>query len=125
MGMIVVLVFGLIFAYFAFQNTAVITLNFLNYSIPGIPAYVVITGALLVGLIFSWFLSLMKGIGTDMTIRGKNSKIKDSGKEIDTLNKKIQLLELENSKLKEKPHADENQTNRIKTVFTKHRGNYT
>lgn len=98
--LIVTLLFGLIIAYFAIQNTAVISLNFLNFTMPGIPTYIVVVGALLVGLLLSWILSLLNDIATGFTIRGKDSKIKDYSKENAELLKINHQLELENTRLK-------------------------
>lgn len=98
--LIVSLFLGLVIAYFATQNTAVIPLNFLNYSIPGIPVYIVAGGALLVGLFFSWIISLINKITTGLTLRGKEHKISDFKKENAELTKQIHQLELENARLK-------------------------
>lgn len=97
--LLVTVLFGLIIAYFATQNTGVIALNFLNYEIPGIPVYIVVIGALLVGLFLSWIIALINEIGTGFTIRGKESKIKDYKKENTELLKINHQLELENAKL--------------------------
>lgn len=99
-SLILTLLFGLIIAYFAAQNTGVITLNFLTYTIPGVPTHVVVVGALLVGLFLSWIMSLVNSIGTGFTIRGKESTIKDYKKENAELIRKIHQLELENTRLK-------------------------
>lgn len=96
---IITLLFGLIITFFAIQNTGTVTLNFLNYTIPGIPTYLVIVGALLVGLLFSWIISLVKDIGTGFTLRGKENKIKDYKKENAQLLKENHQLELENTRL--------------------------
>lgn len=98
--LIVTVLFGLIIAYFATQNTGAISLNFLNYTMPGIPTYIVVIGALLVGLFLSWIISLINDIGTGFTIRGKESKIKDYRKENAELTKRIHQLELENTRLR-------------------------
>ncbi len=103
--LIVTLLFGFVIAYFATQNTADISLNFLNYSLPGIPAYVVVGGALLIGVFLSWIISLVGRINTGLTMRGKDSKIKDYKKENEELTKQIQELELENTKLKTETNA--------------------
>lgn len=97
--LIITIFFGLIITYFAIQNTGTISLNFLNYTIPGIPIYVVVVGALLIGLFFSWILSLVKSVSTGFTIRGKESKIKDYKKENAELTKQIHQLELTNARL--------------------------
>lgn len=97
--LIVTVLFGLLIAYFATQNSGSISLNFLNYTIPGIPIYIVVAGTLLVGLLFSWIISIVNGIATDFTLRGKDSKIKDYRKENAELVKKNHQLELENARL--------------------------
>ncbi|MDO8573714.1 MAG: lipopolysaccharide assembly protein LapA domain-containing protein [Candidatus Daviesbacteria bacterium] len=102
--LIVTVLFGLIIAYFAIQNTAVISLNFLNYT-AGIPAYIVIVGALLAGLFLSWTISFVNDIATGFTMRGKDSKIKDYKKENAEYLKQIHQLELENTRLKAESSA--------------------
>lgn len=105
--LIVTVLFGLIIAYFAIQNTAVISLNFLNYQVTGIPLYIVVVGALLVGLLISWILSIVNSISTGFKIMGKESKIKDYRKENAGLLKQIHQLELENTKLKAETNTPE------------------
>jgi len=91
--------FGSVIAYFATQNTERLSLNFWNYSVPGIPIYIVVVGGLLAGLLLSWVISLVNSIVTAFTIRGKESTIKDYRKENAELTKKIHQLELENARL--------------------------
>lgn len=98
--LIVIVLFGLIISYFANQNTEAITLNFLNYSLPAIPLYIVVGGALLIGLLISWIISLVNDIGTSFALSGKESKIKDYKKENAELVKRINQLESENTSLK-------------------------
>lgn len=99
-GFIVFLVFGLVLAYFATQNTGVISLSFLDYTIPGVPAYAAIIGALAAGLFFSWVVATVRKITTGFIMRGKDNKISDSKKENAELLKKVHQLELENDQLK-------------------------
>lgn len=102
---IITLIFGLILTFFAVQNTGPVTLRFLNYTTSGIPTYLVVVGALLVGLLLSWIISLVKDIGTGMTMRGKENKIKDYKKENTQLLKENHQLELENARLKATKNA--------------------
>jgi len=97
--LIFTVIFGLALAYFATQNTALITLNFLNYTISGVATYVAVVGALLIGLFLSWIISIINDIGTSFTLAGKENKIKDYKKEIDELTKQNHQLELENTRL--------------------------
>lgn len=98
--LIVTVLFGLIIAFFAIQNTATISLKFLNYTMPNVPSYIVIVGALLVGLFSSWIISFINDIATGFTMRGKDSKIKDYKKENAEYLKQLHQLEIENTKLK-------------------------
>lgn len=98
--LIVTVLLGSVIAFFATQNTEVISLSFLNYSLKDIPVYIVIVGALLVGLFLSWIISLINGITTGFAMMGKESAIKDYKKENTELLKKIHQLELENTRLK-------------------------
>ena len=103
--LIITILFGLGFTYFAIQNTGTVTLNFLSYSFSGIPTYLVVVGALLVGLLFSFIISLFKDIETGFTMRGKENKIKDYKKENVQLLKENHQLELENTRLKATKNA--------------------
>lgn len=97
--LIIIVVLGFFLSFFATQNTGQISLHFLNYSLSGISIYVVVIGALLVGLFFAWVISLVSGIGTGFTMRGKESKIKDYKKENAELMRQIHQLELTNTRL--------------------------
>lgn len=98
--LLVTVLAGLVIAFFATQNTGIITLFFLEYKLVNIPIYIVIVGALLVGLFLGWILSLINGIATGFTIWGKESRIKDYKKENADLLKEKHQLELENTRLK-------------------------
>ncbi|MBP6913385.1 MAG: LapA family protein [Candidatus Levybacteria bacterium] len=89
---------GLIIAFFATQNTGSVTLNLLTYSL-SIPIYMVVIGALLVGLIFSWIVIMGKSIGTGFAMRGKEHKITDYKKENAELLRQIHQLEITNARL--------------------------
>ncbi len=103
--LILTVLFGLVIAFIATQNTGNISLYFLNYTLPGIPTYIVVVGALLFGLFLSWIISLVSGIGTNFALWGKDSKIKDYKKENAELLKLNHQLELENTRLKAETNA--------------------
>jgi uncharacterized integral membrane protein len=98
--LIITILFGLVLAYFATQNTDPISLKFLQYTIPNIPTYVVVVGSLLVGLFLSWIISLVNDISNGFAMQGKEKVIKDYRKESADLTKKVHQLELENTRLK-------------------------
>lgn len=64
-----------------------------------------VVGALLVGLLLAWIISLVNDVSTGLTIRGKESKIKDYSKENAELLKANHQLELENTRLKAETNA--------------------
>lgn len=89
-------------AYFATQNTNLINLHFGTYTSPDIPLYLVVTGALLLGLLLAWIFSLVNSLSSKMTIHGKENKIKEDERTITELTKTTHQLELDNARLKEK-----------------------
>lgn len=97
--LIFTVLFGLIIAYFAAQNTSIISLNFMQYRLPGLPLYIVIVVAFLLGSLLSWIISLVNSIAVGFNLRGKETKIKDFGKENVELLKLNHQLELENTRL--------------------------
>ncbi len=96
--LILVILFGIIIAFFATQNTAFASIRFLSYSF-SVPIYIIVAGALLVGLLFAWIISLVKDIGNSLTLRGKEHKITDYKKENAELLRKIHQLEITNARL--------------------------
>jgi uncharacterized integral membrane protein len=101
-ALIILIISGAGFAYFATQNTQDVSINLFQYSISDIPLYVVVLATLLIGFLISWIISVFGSVSNSMKIFGKNSKIKESSKEIDNLIKRIHDLELENENLKGK-----------------------
>lgn len=96
--LILTILLGLIIAFFATQNTGIVSINFLTYSI-AVPVYIVVIGALLIGLLFSWIISTVNSIGTSMKMRGKEHKITDYKKENAELLRQVHQLEITNAKL--------------------------
>ena len=99
---IFLLVLALIFGYFATQNTQNITITVASYTLSSIPLYAVVGITLLIGLSFSWLVSLFDSLSSAMKLRGKEHKIKDANKAIQDLNKQVKELEIENARLKGK-----------------------
>jgi len=97
---IVLLISGLIIAFFAGQNTTPVTILLSRYQLPTLPLYMVIIGAMLIGFIISWVVSLIEGMFQVFVLRGKENIIKEDKKKFDGLNERIHELELENARLK-------------------------
>ncbi len=101
-SLIILIITGAGFAYFATQNTQRISINLLSYSFSNIPVYTVVLIALLLGIVICWIISFFGFVSTTLKILGKDTKIKQGSKEIETLKQKIHDLELENENLKGK-----------------------
>jgi len=100
LSFILILVFGLLVAFFAGQNTAPVAINFPNYQLPAVPLYVIIVSSMLIGFIISWLVSLIDGLFTAFVLQGKDSAIRNSQKRASRLEEKIHDLEVENARLK-------------------------
>lgn len=96
--LIVIVLFGLGFAFLATQNTAVAAFNLLGYTWT-LPMYMIVSGALLVGFFVSWIVSSISALGTWSNLHGKDSEIHASQKTVEQLQGRIRELELENAKL--------------------------
>lgn len=99
LAFIFTVLFSGVVAYFATQNTAMLTLHFASYSWSGIPIYLVVLGSLLVGLLFAWIFHLLTAISSSLTIRDKDHALKEEKKANLELTKRVHQLELENTKL--------------------------
>ncbi len=97
--LILLIVFGIIAALFAVQNTTDVVVTVLGYTFTDIPLYLVMLGSLLLGLLVSSLINLSNIISSSLTIHGKDAKIKQSKGTVADLEKRIHQLELENAKL--------------------------
>ncbi len=102
LGLIVTVIFGLIFAYFATQNTIHVSIRFLNYTIESLPLYAVMLSSLLVGLFLSGIIAFINNISSSLRLHGKESTIKDDKKQMTELTKMVHQLQIENTRLKER-----------------------
>ncbi len=103
--LITLVLFGILSALFASENPAHASITLVNHTFNDIPMYLVVLASLLLGLVISSLIGLVNSISSSLTIRGKNVKIKESGKTVTDLTKRIHQLELENERLKTK-HKD-------------------
>lgn len=105
---ILAVIVGLGIGYFATQNITLISLYFGSYVTPNIPLYLVVIGAVLLGLLLAWIFSLVNSLSSKITLHGKDNKIKEEERTIAELTKEIHQLELENTRLKERSGEGEN-----------------
>ncbi len=97
---ILLILLALIFGYFAIQNPQTISVTLANQTLPYMPLYSMLGGTFLIGLAFSWIMSLFGSLASALKIRGKEHKIKDAKNTIHELTWRVNQLELENAKLK-------------------------
>lgn len=99
LAVIFTVLFSALVAYFATQNTGIISLQFASHAWTGIPIYIIVLTSLLAGLLFAWIFHLLNAISSSFAIRGKNKAIKEGKNENLELTKKVHQLEIENTKL--------------------------
>lgn len=98
LAVIITIVFAIIVAVFATQNTASVVINVSEYS-RLVPLYLVVLISLLVGFVFAWVLHLLDAFASLFILRGKNNAIKKGKKENTELANKVRDLEVEKAKL--------------------------
>jgi uncharacterized integral membrane protein len=96
--LIVIVLFGLGFAFLATQNTAAATFNLLGYTWT-LPMYMIVFGSLLIGFFISWIVSSIGTLGAWSSLHGKDRKIHEGQQTAAQLQSRIRELELENAKL--------------------------
>ncbi len=111
--LIFVVVFGLVFGYFATQNTMAVTINFWQYTVPGIPLYLVTLVSLAAGLLITTFVDLIKSIFASLALSKKETLLQKSKEEVTDLVKRVHKLELENTKLRTELGQDTTDENSI------------
>ncbi len=99
-ALILFVIFGVAFAYFATQNTTPIDIRLLGANYSGIPTYMAILASLTLGLIIGSLLYMVKAISTMFSLKGRDKGLKEAQKENVELTKRIHILELENTRLK-------------------------
>jgi len=98
--LVITVLFGLGFGYFATQNTAPVNIYFQNYAFLGVPMYLVILVSLLAGLIVPTGFALIKSLLISLKISKKDDQINKSKEEVSELTRRIHKLEIENTKLR-------------------------
>lgn len=102
--LIVAVIAGLLFAFFATANTAGVTINIGNYLLNNVPLYLVALGSLLLGLLISWVISLVDSLSSGLSLRSKEQQIKQTEHRLEDLKSRVQELEIENARLKGEHH---------------------
>lgn len=94
------IIFGLLFAFFATQNTAGVTLTIGSLALTNIPLYLIALGSLLIGFLISGLFNLIESVSSSLALMGKDSKIRHTENQVEEMSRKVQELEIENARLK-------------------------
>ncbi len=97
--LIIIVLYGLAFAYFATQNTAGVVVKLGDY-IWTLPLYVVAFGSLLAGLLVSWIISVINSLLDWSEGRKMETAYQDTRQTVYDLSKRVHDLELENTHLR-------------------------
>ena len=98
LAIIFTIIFVILVAFFATQNTASVIINIPQYSW-SVPLYLVVLISLLVGFVFAWLLHLLNAFASVFALRGKDNVIKKERKTNTELTNKVRYLEIEKVKL--------------------------
>lgn len=112
-SLVLIVLFGLVFGYFATQNTQAVTLTFWEYSVPGVPLYWVVIGSLATGLLLTTIVGLITAWSAKHTIHKKEHELKKAEEEKTELTKRVHKLELENVKYKTESGTEDTDENSI------------
>lgn len=102
LALLLFIIFGLIFGYFATLNTSPVTIRFSSYTLENIPLYLLALASLGFGVLFATLFYIFKSLSTHFVLSKKTGELAKSKKEIAELTKKIHQLEIENTRLKTK-----------------------
>lgn len=107
LGLVVIIVAAILAAVFAVQNNQVVGIRFFQWAYEGIPVYLVVLTALLLGIVFSWVIHMINSFGAARTIHKKQSALNEEEKKNTELAKKVHQLEVEAAELKAKYNPEE------------------
>lgn len=97
--LIFAILFGVGFSYLAVQNTTWVGIHAGVYEW-SLPLYLLIAGAVLVGLVVAWLMSTVDGVSSYFVLSRKDHAIKQTNKAVVDLKTRVHDLEIENAKLR-------------------------
>jgi uncharacterized integral membrane protein len=100
--LVFIVVFGVIFSYFATLNTGQIAINLGFHQLNQVPIYLAILISGSIGMLLAAFLYFLRYLSASMTIGDKEKDLKEANKRIAEITRDLHKLELENTKLKSK-----------------------
>jgi len=106
LSVILLVIIAIAFGFFSTQNAMQVPVTFGDLVIPGVPLYIILGVTLLIGLLFSWIISLANSVLFAINLRSKDHAISDVTKSNDQLQQKLIDLEMENTKLQAQLDSD-------------------
>ena len=100
--LVFIIIFGVVFAYFATINTGQITINFGFNQLTGVPIYLAVLVSAAIGMLIASILYFLRFVSAYFQLGGKEKDLSKANKRIAELTKDVHQLELENTKLKSK-----------------------
>ena len=101
-ALILFIVFGLLFSYFATLNTVFVSVNFGTYTFKNVPLYLLVLASVGLGIVFASLFYFVKSLSYKFAFGKRNKEISRKNKEIAELTRELHELEIENTKLKSK-----------------------
>jgi uncharacterized integral membrane protein len=105
-ALILFVVFGFVFAYFATQNTSLVTIYFGSASLTPIPMYALVLAAVAIGMLFATLFYVVKSLSFQLTSSKLTKELAEAKKENIELTRQNHKLELANAKLLAKAGED-------------------
>ena len=102
LALLLFIIFGLVFGYFATLNTSLVTVHFGPYKLENVSLYILVLASLGVGVVYASLFYLYKSLGGKFTLSKKDKELAGAKKENVELLKEVHRLELENTRLKTK-----------------------
>lgn len=97
--LIITVLLGLMFAWFAVANTQAISIN-IGGNLLTTPVFMLVIVSVLIGLLISAVISAIDSISSSWALHSKDSKIHQKEQAVESLSAKVHNLEIENARLK-------------------------
>jgi len=97
--LIITVLLGLLFAWFAVVNTQNVSINLAN-TLLTVPLFMLVIVSVLIGLLISAIISSIDWISSSFALRNRDNQIKQKEQTVESLQHKVHDLEIENARLK-------------------------
>lgn len=97
--LIITVLLGLMFAYFATLNTQTVSIN-IGSNLLSAPLYILVIVSVLIGLLISAIISAIDSISASFALHSRDNKLKQKESTVNELLGKVHDLEVENARLR-------------------------